>query len=73
MGYLSARLGEKLSRGEAVDLSSFDPRVQPDADFFQLAAYIDALPALARLLDVLHGPDLIRAVQNLLSGLRKAG
>lgn len=73
VGYLSARLGEKLSRGEAVDLSSFDPRVQPDADFFQLAAYIDALPALARLLDVLHGPDLIRAVQNLLSGLRKAG
>lgn len=73
VGYLSARLGEKLARGELVDLSSFDPREETDADFFQLAAYIDALPALARLLDVLHGPDLIRAVQNLLTGLRKAG
>ena len=71
--YLSARLGEKLSRGEAVDLTSFDPRAQADADYFHLAAYIDALPQLARLPEVLRAPDLVRAVQNLLTGLRKSG
>jgi HD-like signal output (HDOD) protein len=70
VGYLSARLGEMLSGGEPVDLSHFDPRTQPEADFYQLAAYIDALPALARLLDVLHSPDLSQAVQTLLSGMR---
>ncbi len=85
--YVSARLGELLSRGEAFDLTRFDPRTgldaaphpeaepeagpQPDPDYFQLAAHIDTLPALARFLDVLHGPDLVRAVQNLLDGLRK--
>ena len=71
--YLSARLGEKLSRGETVDLSRFDPHGQPDADYFHLTAYLDALPQLARLLDVLQGQDLIRAVQTMMSGLRKAG
>lgn len=70
VGYLSARLGEMLSRGEPVDLSHFDPRTHPDADFYQLAAYIDALPALARLLDVLHSPDLSQAVQTLMNGMR---
>lgn len=70
VAYLSARLGEKLARGEAVDLSLFDPRTQADADFYQLGAYLDALPALARLLDVLHSPELTHAVQALLSGLR---
>ena len=71
--YLSARLGEKLSRGETVDLTRFDPHAQPDADYFHWAAYLDALPQLARLLDVLRGQDLIRAVQTMMSGLRKAG
>ena len=68
--YLSARLGEKFARGETVNLTSFDPGAVPDADSFQLAAYIDTLPALGRLPDVLRGPELIRAVQTLLSGLR---
>ena len=71
--YLSARLGEKFSRGETIDLTRFDPHAQPDADYFHLAEYLDALPQLARLLDVLRGQDLIRAVQTMMSGLRKAG
>jgi HD-like signal output (HDOD) protein len=69
--YLSARLGEQLARGEALDLASFDPRGQTDPDYFQLGAYLDTVPQLARLPDVLHGPELIRALQGMLSGLRK--
>lgn len=68
--YLSARLGEKLARGEPVDLLVFDPRAAQDPDFFWLAGLLEQ-PRLARLPELLRGPELVRAVQTMLAGMKR--
>jgi HD-like signal output (HDOD) protein len=70
--YLSARLGERLARGEVVDLASFDPGADQDPDYFYLSAYL-AQPRLARLAEALRQPELIRAVQAQLTERRPPG
>jgi HD-like signal output (HDOD) protein len=42
VGYLSARLGERLARGEAVNLSDFEHSVTAGDDFFHLRAGLQA-------------------------------
>jgi hypothetical protein len=69
--YLCARLGERLALGTLSDLSRFDPLTDPDPDFFHLQTYL-ATPALARLMEHLHAPDLQSAVAQMLEARRAA-
>lgn len=68
--YFSARLGEKLARGEPVDLLAFDPWAAQDPDYFWLAGHLER-PRLARLPELLRGPELVRAVQTMLAGMKR--
>lgn len=72
VGYLSARLGERLARGDAVNLADFDETVVAGDDFFHLRS---SLPALQqqRLRDALQAPDIARSVETMLAALREPG
>jgi HD-like signal output (HDOD) protein len=69
--YLCARLGERLALGTLSELSTFDPLTEPDPDFFHLQSYL-AAPALARLMEHLHAPELQLAVAQMQEARRAA-
>ena len=70
VGYLSARLGERVARGDAVNLGDFDGSVATGDDYFHLRAGLQ--PAQReRLGEALQAPEVLRGIQNLLEGLRK--
>jgi hypothetical protein len=67
--YLCARLGERLAQGSLDDLAEFDLMAMKDADFFQLKSYLQR-PALARLLDYLHAPDLLVSLAQMQESMK---
>jgi HD-like signal output (HDOD) protein len=70
VGYLSARLGERLARGDAVNLSDFEHSVAVGDDYFHLRAGLQANQQL-RLSEALQAPDLERSIQTMLAALRE--
>lgn len=69
LGYLCARLGERMAHGELSDLAAFDLATDRDAECFHLRAQ-PGTPALADLPARLHAPDLLQAMLRLRSALR---
>lgn len=70
LGYLCARLGERLATGGLTDLSNYDPAADDSEAFFHLKSHL-RLPALARLTDHLHAADVGRAVASLARGVTR--
>ncbi|MBL8350180.1 MAG: HDOD domain-containing protein [Burkholderiaceae bacterium] len=70
LGYLCARLGERLATGGLTDLDSCDPASDDSEAFFHLKSHLQ-LPALARLTEHLHAADLGRAVASLARGVTR--
>lgn len=70
VGYLSARLGERLARGDAVNLSDFEQCVIAGDDFFHVRA---GLPAAQRqqLAEAMRAPELARSLQTMQAALRE--
>lgn len=69
VGYLGARLGERLAVGELADLATFDLDNGHDAEIFHAVNHLP--PALkARLADALLSVDLRTAVHRLLLALQ---
>lgn len=64
LGYLCARLGERLARGQLPDLESFDPLTDDSVDFFHLQGYLNA-PAFSTLTECLHAPDVVGPLRQL--------
>lgn len=69
LGYLCARLGERMAHGELPDLAVFDLARDHDAECFHLRAQLGS-PALTDLTIRLHAPDLLQAIQRLRTALR---
>lgn len=65
LGYLCARLGERLALGELDTLDGYDPRLDIAADTHHLRASL-AHPALARLDQALAAPELQAAIEQML-------
>lgn len=57
-------LGERIARGELPDLTSFEPLSDPAADLVALRDHLSR-PALARLPELLRGPELLRLLGRL--------
>jgi hypothetical protein len=72
VGYVSARLGERLARGDLIDLGDFDGSVAAGDDHFYLRT---GLPAAQRdrLREALQAPDIARSLRNMLEALRLPG
>lgn len=68
LGYLCARLGERLAHGELAQLSDFDLATDPGLELFHLRRHLDA-PMLARLQDLLKAPDLSAAMDRMRGGV----
>jgi HD-like signal output (HDOD) protein len=68
--YLSARLGEKLARGDLTDLASFDLAQEAGPEFFHLQSYLQA-PGMARLTDCLHKPSLVAGIHNMMHNMQR--
>jgi HD-like signal output (HDOD) protein len=62
--YLCARLGERLATGAMTDLAGFDPAADPSEEFFHLRSHLQT-PALARLAEHLHSPEITQALGGL--------
>lgn len=61
VGYLSARLGERLAEGLIENVDALDALLEEDADFHHLHGYL-VIPALRDLRKVLRAPDLLRGL-----------
>ena len=68
LGYLCARLGERLAHGELAQLADFDLATDPGLELFHLRRHLDA-PMLARLHDLLKAPDLSAAMDRMRGGV----
>jgi HD-like signal output (HDOD) protein len=62
--YFCARLGEKLAKGEVKDLAAYDLEQEPNPEFFHLQSYLQ-LPALTRLTEFLHMPELVSSINTM--------
>lgn len=71
VAYLSARLGERMARGDAVNLGEFEQSVLAGDDYFHLRAGLQAA-LLQRLSEALQAPDVARSVQTMLATLRES-
>lgn len=69
-GYLSVRLGERLARGDAVDLGDLEGSVLAGDDYFRLRAGLQPAERQA-LADALRSPELARSVQKMLATLQE--
>jgi HD-like signal output (HDOD) protein len=65
LGYLCARLGERLALGQLGTLEGYDVKQDADVDTFHLRAAL-AHPALARLDQALASPEVQTAVQQMM-------
>lgn len=72
VAYLSARLGERIARGDAVNLGDFEHSVLTGDDYFHLRASLPPDPH-QRLQDVLESPEIVRALHDLVEALREPG
>jgi HD-like signal output (HDOD) protein len=62
--YFCARLGEKLAKGDVKDLAAYDLEQEPNPEFFHLQSYLQ-LPALTRLTEFLHMPELVSSINTM--------
>lgn len=62
LGYLCARLGERLALGQLGDLDGYDPRQDTAVDMHHLRQSLDH-PALDRLDAALQAPELLASVR----------
>ena len=69
LGYLCARLGERMAHGELPDLAAFDLAADPGPECFHLRA-MAGRPALVGLPAMLRAPDLLGAMQRLRLALK---
>lgn len=69
LGYLCARLGERMAHGELSELATFDLATDRDAECFHLRVQLGRAD-LADLPARLQAPDLLQAVQRLRTTLR---
>lgn len=69
LGYLCARLGERMAHGELPDLAAFDLAADRDAECFHLRALLGT-PPLTDLPARLCAPDLLQAMQRLRTALK---
>lgn len=65
LGYLCARLGERLALGQLDSLEGYDPMLDRGVDTHHLRASLGH-PALAKLDQALAAPDLLAAVDQML-------
>lgn len=70
VSYLSVRLGERVARGDAVNLGDYEHSVLSGDDYFHLRA---SLPPdqHERLQDVLESPEIVRALHDLVEALNE--
>lgn len=64
LGYLCARLGERLAHGELPDLAAFDLRSDESLELFHLRSHL-AHPSLQRLPQHLRDPSLHEAIARM--------
>ena len=64
LGYLCARLGERLASGSIDDLAVYDLASDPSLDLFHLRGHLGRMP-LARLPMYLQSHDLCAAIQRM--------
>jgi HD-like signal output (HDOD) protein len=67
--YFCARLGEKLAHGEIKDLAAYHMKQEQDPEFFHLQSYLQ-LPALARLTEFLHMPELVSSINTMVHSMQ---
>jgi HD-like signal output (HDOD) protein len=67
--YFCARLGEKLALGEVKELAAFDIEQEQSPEFFHLQSYLQ-LPALARLPEYVHLPELVSSINSMVQSMR---
>ena len=65
LGYLCARLGERLALGQLVTLEGYDLKQDAGVDTFHMRAAL-AHPSLARLEQALASPEVLSAVQQMM-------
>lgn len=64
LGYLCARLGERLAAGEVTDLAAWDLAADASIELHHWHSVLSQRP-LARLPELLRAPDLVSAMQRL--------
>jgi HD-like signal output (HDOD) protein len=64
LGYLCARLGERLASESLTDLAVYDLAADPSPDLFHVRGHL-ARPPLARLPTLLQSSDVVTALQRL--------
>jgi transposase len=67
--YFCARLGEKLAQGEVKDLAAYDLEQEQGPEFFHLQSYLQ-LPALARLNEYAHLPELVSSINTMVHSMQ---
>jgi HD-like signal output (HDOD) protein len=67
--YLCARLGERLANGEIIDLGTFDLMAQESPDFHHVRTYLDQ-PGVKRLIEFLHFPEVVGAINQMVSAMQ---
>jgi len=67
--YLCVRLGEKLANGEIRDLREFDVMAQDGPDFYHVRAYMGH-SSIARLVEFLHFPEVVAAINKMVSAIQ---
>jgi HD-like signal output (HDOD) protein len=67
--YFCARLGEKLAHGEINDLAAYHLEQEQAPEFFHLHSYLH-LPALARLTEFLHLPELVSSINSMVHSMQ---
>lgn len=70
VSYLSARLGERVARGDAVNLGDYEQSVLSGDDYFHLRASLSP-DQHQRLQDVLQSAEIVRALHDLVEALRE--
>lgn len=67
--YVCARLGEKLARGEVTDLAAFRLDLESGPEFFHLQGYLQQ-PALVRLSEFLHQPEMVSGINSMVQAMQ---
>lgn len=67
--YFCARLGEKLAYGQVSDLATFHLEREPGPEFFHFRSYLQQ-PALKRLNEFLHKPELVLSINSMVQSMQ---
>ena len=70
VGYLSARLGERMARGETVNPEDFALTAMTGDDFFHVRAGLET-GERQRLHEALRSPELARSLRSMIAALRQ--